>query len=410
MRKRALLLCVLAVLAPSFSPELRKPAHNFFRSNEGTQSALTPPPLVRTPRATSAVTLVTAWFPLGAASKHSSDEYVAWMRAFLGSVETPVVVYTTDEGRSEILAIRDSRLPTHFEVRDDVFALPLFAGAAPATRVAAALEAYVGSQPQLDEDRAIHSPALYAVWNAKTAMVSEAIARNEFASRFFFWVDAGSFREPLTTVEMAKKDSHAGMVISDSYQAGHAPRTDNILTNATFRWPDEQRLLRVLGPTPCRILVQLAAPLPPPTVSPDAPLRSLLISATFFGGALPAWRWWHREYYQLHDEWLERGLFVGNDQSNMNSLALRNLGRMIFMGTYALPDACGQLMWTTHFHFQRWLAAAPQRFGVSGALVKTWTSVSSFRLTRALRTLPSPDRFRVPKQLKEIGGCAPTGI
>ena len=371
MRKRALLLCVLAVLTPSLSPELRKPAlNNFFRQNrvrEHLQHVLTPPPPVRAPRVTSTVTLVTAWFPLGAASKHSSDEYLSWMSAFLGRVETPIVVYTSEAGRSDILAIRDSRLPTLFEICDDVFALPLFAGAEPATRVADALEAYVGSQPQLDEDRAIHSPALYAVWNAKTAMVEEAIARNEFASRLFFWVDVGSFREPLTTVDNAKNSSHAGTVSSDAFQEKHIPRTDRALANATFRWPDEQRIIRVLGPTPCRMLVQLAAPLPLPSVSTDAPLRSLLISATFFGGAIPAWRWWGREYYRRHDEWLKRGLFVGNDQSNMNSLALRNLGRMLFMGTHALPDACGQLMWTTHFHFQRWLAEAPQRFGASGA-------------------------------------------
>ena len=279
------------------------PAGHAAASAAGPFSAL-PPPLcsksatssqLAQSACSSETTLVTAWFPLGDSSKHRREEYLGWMRNFLGSASAPVVVFTTPDARRDVEALRGA-LPLRVVLRDDVWALPW---------VAPRVEEYVSRQSALDPDAASHSPALYAIWNAKASLVGEAIAENTFSSSIFLWVDAGSFRE-----------------------------------TAFSDWPDVVRLRRIFAPRPCRMLFQLAAPLQP-AANASRPWRGLVIAGTFFGGAVPAWRWFTKAYATAHDAWAARGEFVGNDQNNLNVVVQRNLRRVMLLDTRDLPDACG---------------------------------------------------------------------
>lgn len=49
-------------------------------------------------------------------------------------------------------------------------------------------------QHDLDPERGIHSPELYAIWTAKSWMLHEAAKVNAFKSERFFWVDIGAWR------------------------------------------------------------------------------------------------------------------------------------------------------------------------------------------------------------------------
>jgi hypothetical protein len=265
----------------------------------------------------SETTLVTSWFPLGASSKHAEGEYIEWMRRFLGRTPTPVVVFTTPGARAEVEAARGEGLPLRVVEREDVWALPW---------VAPRVEEYVGRQARLDPDAALHSPALYAVWNAKSALALEAIELDAFRSEFYLWVDAGSFRE------------------GEPFSV----------------WPDPSRVRRLFGARPCRMLFQMAAPLQP-AVNGSAPVYGLVVAGTFFGGARAAWRWWAEAYREAHDAWAASGLFVGNDQCVLNALVHRNLRRVMLLDTRDLPDACGSFMWTPYFFFQRYLALPSER-------------------------------------------------
>lgn len=289
--------------APAAAPVLRTNAQRASSAGAtGTSLASVPLPLcsspvVRPPQSVCAseTTLVTAWFPLGDSSKHRREEYLGWMRNFLGSASAPVVVFTSPDARRDVEALRGA-LPLRVVLRDDVWALPW---------VAPRIEEYVSRQSALDPDAASHSPALYAIWNAKASLVAEAIADNIFSSSIFLWVDAGSFRE-----------------------------------TAFSDWPDAVRLRRIFAPRPCRMLFQLAAPLQP-TANASLPWRGLVIAGTFFGGAAPAWRWFTKAYAAAHDAWALRGEFVGNDQNNLNVVVQRNLRRVMLLDTRDLPDACG---------------------------------------------------------------------
>lgn len=50
------------------------------------------------------------------------------------------------------------------------------------------------NQHQIDPEKYIHSPALYAVWGSKSWMLKVAADENRYNSTYFFWVDTGAWR------------------------------------------------------------------------------------------------------------------------------------------------------------------------------------------------------------------------
>ena len=55
--------------------------------------------------------------------------------------------------------------------------------------------AWALSQHSLDPEKALHVPELYGIWTAKPWMVQQAKDLDPYGSRYFFWVDAGGFRD-----------------------------------------------------------------------------------------------------------------------------------------------------------------------------------------------------------------------
>lgn len=46
------------------------------------------------------------------------------------------------------------------------------------------------------------------------------------------------------------------------------------------------------------------------------------VTGSFFGGMPDAIDWWYKVYFAYHDHWIEKGYFVGNDESLTNALLL----------------------------------------------------------------------------------------
>ena len=262
------------------------------------------------------ITLVTSWFPLGAASKHGHNQYIEWMTTFLSAVTSPVVVFTTEEGKKDVESCRGD-LPIDYIIYDDIWNYPWL-------QRNGIIESYTSRQYELDEDK-FHTPSLYAVWNSKSAMVLDVIKLNPFCSEYFFWVDIGSFRMSKYTI-----------------------------------WPDLNRVKAVFDERPCRLLFSMAGSLRP-KANMSRPFRGLIFTGTSFGGMVPAWRWWLKEYTLLHDKWLNDGHFVGNDQMNLNVIVQRNIRRVMMLDTRDLPDACGFFTWTPYYYYQRWFAIESER-------------------------------------------------
>ncbi len=127
-----------------------------------------------------ACTLVTAYYEVK--SKHNHALYHQWGKTLL-SLRCPIVIFVE---------------PRHVEMIRE------WRGDRPISIVQLPFEdlemwkQYKNQwkkQHEIDPERVIHSPELYAVWAMKTTFVEKAIHENPFHTDYFFWCDFGAFRE-----------------------------------------------------------------------------------------------------------------------------------------------------------------------------------------------------------------------
>lgn len=85
-----------------------------------------------------------------------------------------------------------------------------------------------------DPEKFKHVAGVYPPWTAKPWMVREAKATNPYRSRYFFWVDAGGFRESNV------KHHFRGLPqrLEEMYKG--LPDETVILGDTTFVWPEGQ--------------------------------------------------------------------------------------------------------------------------------------------------------------------------
>lgn len=137
--------------------------------------------------APSNVLLVSAFYPL-ANSKHSSSEYDAWLKGFLGTVKTHLYFFTSPDMEAMIREIRGNLPITLNTTFPTVFSVPPLAG----------LENRYEQMHEKDTEKYIHNRDLYAVWNIKAYLLNQAIDNCVTAGHnydYAFWNDAGSFRD-----------------------------------------------------------------------------------------------------------------------------------------------------------------------------------------------------------------------
>ena len=134
-----------------------------------------------------AILLVSAFFPL-AKSKHSTEDYAGWLKKYLTKVTTHIYFFAPPEIESMIRELRGDlpmTLNTSFSSPFDI----------PPLRD---LRGRYEEMHELDLEKDIHSPELYAVWSSKTYFLGEGLRNskaNGFDFTWAFWNDAGSFRD-----------------------------------------------------------------------------------------------------------------------------------------------------------------------------------------------------------------------
>ena len=127
-------------------------------------------------------TLVTAFYPIR--SKFTEDTYIRWATSYL-TLEAPILLFTTPELADRFRSLRGGR-PLH------ILTAP-FSELDMWKRHADTWVAHY----ELDAERAIHSPELYAVWAQKSVFMRDASILNPFQTEYFFWCDIGAFRGPI---------------------------------------------------------------------------------------------------------------------------------------------------------------------------------------------------------------------
>lgn len=228
---------------------------------------------------TTEVTIVTLMFN-SSKSKHTVEEYEAWLETMFQSFGQPFVAYV-DEYWFQIF-IRKSHernLTGYVYIVESIWEIM---GEFEKSRNRTYLESYIFQQNDMDPENLIHSPELYAIWNLKMYLLNKTAHLNPFRSEFFLFTDSGAWRE-------------------------------RVFSN----WPDVEFAIELGRNLQDRILMGLINQ----PIGKKLSIREDFIQSGFFFGSPEAIRSFSDEYYLIHDEWLDNGRFVGKEQNLLNYLA-----------------------------------------------------------------------------------------
>ena len=253
-------------------------------------------------------TVVSMYFNLNA-SKHSLSEYNAWIVNMLKSVHAPLVMYTDNKSIAFLQANRNSsRYTTTYFIYDDIWGVMR---ELELRRNMSYLVPYQKEQHDKDAERRIHNPSLYACWNLKTYILAKASEMNEYNSEFFMYTDAGAWREKAFT-----------------------------------DWPHEEFVRNVSQRLNDRMLVgQIMMKQDRFSIGQDN------IEGGFLAGSNKAVAMFQRAFYDLHDQWLLAGLFIGKDQTLMNMLTfVTNKKSIVRLNAWSAAEGCSDY-WFFYQHF-----------------------------------------------------------
>ena len=231
-------------------------------------------------------------------SKHSNEDYNKWSSKMIDSIGVPFVAYI-DEYWSEsfIKLCRERKLNGIVYIIKNIWQI---LNDLEMERNRNYIESYKTKQMKKDREKRIHSPELYAIWNLKAFIVNTTTNSNPYRSNFFIYTDCGAWR------------------------------------NKVFpNWPDVKLIANLIPKLNDRILFGQIN-------EPDRKRISIykdLMEATFFAGSTRAIRDYTQEFYRIHDEWLDKGLFIGKDQNMLNSLTYIETPHLIAR-LNTRPDNC----------------------------------------------------------------------
>lgn len=273
---------------------------------------------------THPTTVITAFFQFDK-SKHSSSEYKSWINNFLPHVATPMVVFTDKESSAFIKNVRNGH-PIFLLVYDTVWDMP--------SPISSRKHRYQNDQYELDPEKTIHSADLYATWNSKAWMVSYTTELNPFNSTYFYWVDIGAFRSQ----GMRRARWPDFNLVDEMFKHGTVNRLHVFVTQNLLFDEDDDRLAYT-----------------------DLSKIDLIVGG-FFGGTRQAVSWWSNMFYETHDAMMDKGYFVGKDQTIMNYILLRHKSKFFvsylqtYRGMIGIKD-CDNA-W---FYFINWYSAEMER-------------------------------------------------
>ena len=311
------------------------------------------------------VTVVTSFYPAPTAreSKHSMSQYDGWLANFLTHSfhqQTGLFIYTSPAFYARLALLRYNLLFHNLTLADltpDTINHPERINKARTPYSAAhgvlhytwwnvdysspfelpAILPIVDSLPQqhaMDAERDIHSPFLYAVWNAKPWCVAEAAKRNVFGSEYFMWMDSGSFRGeqyrlPVWPDERRWKsvlgDVRALAQLVDSQHPVPRVVEQPILYGVVSRKPygaEDSGNKRLFCNESSQTLLHLnmTAHIAQLWTKDKAGLD--FVEGTYWAGSRAAVAWYAATYYSTIHERVRRGGFVGIEQETMSGLVL----------------------------------------------------------------------------------------
>jgi len=165
---------------------------------------------------------------------------------------------------------------------------------------------------------AAHNPVSYAIWNSKPALLAEAAQHNVFKTEYLIWLDAGIAR-------------------GADWDLG-------------TQWPEDDKVKQVFRDDEDRVMVSVMDFASDGLrgyhdVNDPRPGKSDLIQGAIFGGRVNSILWFNATYCDLMQTHIERGDFVGREETNFNLIAMVHPTRFVAlregMGKWSSEAECG---------------------------------------------------------------------
>lgn len=227
------------------------------------------------------VTLVSAYYRFN--SKHSHHDYDSWLSNFLGTVETNLVMFCDEDTRDMLKQLRGNKpmhvvvLPAHeWECSQNHFDWNI--------------------HHSRDPERDIHTTTLYKLWNEKPFFVERAIKLNPYKSDWFFWTDAGCFRDSSPHVLQSLRH----WPYSDAWTQLPADKL-TLQQMKEFQAADYQIHNQTMLPR-------------------EYQYDGLRIAGTFMVGTIRTWAKWLVLWRGIIHTYIHAAYFAGKDQDMMNTL------------------------------------------------------------------------------------------
>lgn len=235
-------------------------------------------------------TVVTAYFELP--SKHSNGNYMEWMLYML-SIDDPVIIFTTSDWVDRMKTLR-----SHATNRTTIIETTL-----DELQVATNYnESVWKNQFTLDPiGRYRKSYRLYWIWLSKTHFLNEAIQLNPYDSTHFMWMDIGCFRSQDLIEKFANKT-----------------------------------VMRHLERIPNASMLMMAHITPVASEDPwfsdkTGCSKYFYTSGSSFAGTKETTLLFHKQFLKTMQGYLDRGLFIGEDQIILQSTCMQNHGLCQFV-------------------------------------------------------------------------------
>ncbi|GAA5923897.1 uncharacterized protein JCM15063_005493 [Sporobolomyces koalae] len=264
-------------------------------------------------RSNTSVTIVSSFYRIDSGKKHRVSEYHEWLTNFLGSVELPIVFYCAPSMAAYVRNLRGNKPLTLIADYNDPFEMPPL--------VALGGKDWAQKQYKLDPEQRWHVPDVYGVWTAKPWIVRDASERNPYDSEYFFWVDAGSFRDAQVHHDFAALPT----VLDQTFE----PLPDDTILLAATTKPFADGLEYVQAAKPGNL--------------PD---REDRLQGGWFGGRKQGVRMWEQAVTEVTVRQSSLGQFAGKEQPIWTQAARLNW-KKIYVQNMALrtgPD-CGDDLW-----------------------------------------------------------------
>lgn len=246
------------------------------------------------------IVLTSTYFPLES-SKHGSTEYNEWMSRFFKIINCKTIFYTPkkfydmmyENGIFKYTSKWFHLIDFNFTY-NDIFEIPIMKN----------LKDSYKQIHEIDVEKKIHNPYLYAIWNSKIWFLREATLIYPNAT-FFFWIDSGCVRELIYESKFNKYGSFCNDSIDNKCDYLSFPK-NNFVEDIL-----EQSQKRTLDM--CMFMVNFHKL----KKYPKKKSNFDMFEGVFFGSKNGIIKFYNA-FWEVHNKWLKNNIFCGKDQDIYN--------------------------------------------------------------------------------------------